>query len=232
MFLDMNRVPWLSKNTIREHADALLSDYEAVHEIPVEPPIPVENIIETHLGFILEYEDLQGILGFDDILGATWLNQKRITINEKLLEKNLGRMFFTCGHEIGHVLLHSTCVSETEDDILHPYQEQKIVCRTTAAKKRGEWQADYFAACLLMPEEKVRKAYDHVFGTSPLIIHNEKSCFDKNLPLFDPAWDRAKDFALMVMEEGKFTNVSKEAMRVRLEDLGLLINNTHNQLAL
>jgi len=95
MFFDINRVPWLSKNTIREHADVLLSDYEAAQEIPVESPIPVEHIIEGHLGFILEYEDLQGILGCDDILGATWLDQKKIAINEKLLEGNLGRMFFT-----------------------------------------------------------------------------------------------------------------------------------------
>lgn len=224
----MNKVPWLSRNTIREHADALLSDYEASRGIPVEPPIPVENIIEAHLGFILEYEDLQGILGFDDIMGATWLDQKRIAINEKLLEKNLGRMFFTCGHEIGHVLLHSMYVSEREVDASQPYREQKIVCRVKASKKRGEWQADYFAASLLMPEEKVRMAYERVFGTAPLIIHNKKSCFDR-LPLFDLSWDRTKDFALMVMEEGNFSNVSKEAMRVRLEDLGLLVNNTHNQ---
>ena len=74
----------------------------------------------------------------------------------------------------------------------------------------------------------MRQAFKQVFGNSPLIIHNKKSCLSKNL--FDPAWDRVKDFALMVMEAGTFTNVSKEAMRVRLEDLGLLIDNTQNQL--
>ena len=226
MFFDMNKVPWLSKETISQQADELLFDYEVTQEIPIEPPIPVENIIEVHLGFTLEYEDLQKILGFEDILAATWLNQKRIAIDEKLLEKNLGRLFFTCGHEVGHVLLHAKIVSETEDSIRKHSSKQNIVCRVTAAKKRGEWQADYFAACLLMPEERVRKAYDQVFGEAPLIIHNTKSCFDKNLFLFDPAWDRVKDFALMVIEAGNFTNVSKEAMRVRLEDLGLLINNT------
>jgi len=231
MFFDMNRVPWLSKGTIRGQAETLLSDYAASQDIPVEPPIPVENIIEAHLGFVLEYDDLQGMLGFDDILGATWLDQKRITINEKLLDNTLGRMFFTCGHEIGHILLHAASVSATEDDPSPPYPGQQILCRVKAARKRGEWQADYFAACLLMPEDRVRKAYHNLFGTTPLIIHNKKSCFDRNLPLFDLSWDRAKDFALMVMEAGNFTNVSKEAMRVRLEELGLLVNNTHNQLA-
>jgi hypothetical protein len=81
-----------------------------------------------------------------------------------------------------------------------------------------------------MPEENVRRAYSSIFGTSPLIIYNKKSCFNRSLPLFDPAWERVNEFALMVMENGNFTNVSKEAMRVRLEELGLLINNTQNRL--
>ncbi len=227
MFFDMNKVPWLSKEAISQHAEVLLRDYEISLEIPVEPPIPVENIIEAHLGFILEYDDLQEYLGFDDILGATWLNQKKIIINEKLLEKNIGRMFFTCGHEIGHILLHNPYVTDAAGDPSHPYARQEIVCRATANKKRGEWQADYFSACLLMQEESVRRAYNKVFGDNPLIIHNSTSCFARNLPLFDLAWDRANDFASMVIEEGNFTNVSKEAMRVRLEELRLLINNTH-----
>jgi len=230
MFYDMDKVPWVSKQEIKAEADSLLLDYEISQGIPVETPIPVENIIESHLGFVLEYEDLQDILGFDDVLGATWLQQKRIVINENLLKENLGRMFFTCGHEIGHILLHNKYVLEVERDSLDTYARQGIVCREKGSKKRGEWQADYFAACLLMPEENVRMAYNKVFGPSPLIIHNKKSCFARGRFLFDPAWDRVKDFALMVMEAGSFTNVSKEAMRVRLEGLGLLIDNTQNQL--
>lgn len=230
MFYDMDKVPWVSKQEIKAEADSLLVDYEISQGIPVEIPIPVENIIENHLGFVLEYEDLQGIFGFDDVLGATWLKRKRIVVNEKLLKENLGRMFFTCGHEIGHILLHTKYLPEAAGDSSQPYARQEIVCRETTSKKRGEWQADYFSACLLMPEEKVHKAFEQVFGSSPLIIHNKKSCFDRCLPVFDPSWDRVKDFASMVMEAGNFTNVSKEAMRVRLEDLGLLIDNTQNQL--
>jgi len=155
----MNNVTWLSKQEIKQQADLLLLDYEIARGMPVKPPIPVEHIIESYLGFVLEYEDLQQILGFDDILGATWLKQKRIVINNRLLKENLGRMFFTCGHEIGHILLHSKYVSETGGDSSDYYKRQGILCREIASKKRGEWQADYFSACLLMPEEKVRMAF-------------------------------------------------------------------------
>jgi len=230
MLFDMDRVSWLSKEHIKAEAALLVENYALFRGTEVEPPIPLEHIIEAYLGFTLEYEDLEELIGFSDVLGATWLRQKRIAINERLLQENVGRMFFTCGHEIGHIMLHSRYISGNKEKPLKRSVEQEIVCREVASKKRGEWQADYFAACLLMPEENVRRAYSSIFGTSPLIIYNKKSCFDRSLPLFDPAWDRVNEFALMVMENGNFTNVSKEAMRVRLEELGLLINNTQNRL--
>lgn len=230
MLFDMDRVSWLSKEHIKTEAALLLDDYSFFRGMEVEPPIPLEHIIEAYLGFTLEYEDLEELLGFGDVLGATWLRKKRIAVNERLLKENIGRMFFTCGHEIGHIVLHSHYVAEIEENPSPSDEGEEIVCREITSRKRGEWQADYFAACLLMPEENVRRAYSRIFGTSPLIIYNKKSCFDRSLPLFDPAWDRVNEFALMVMENGNFTNVSKEAMRVRLEDLGLVINNTQNRL--
>ena len=230
MLFDMDRVSWLSKEHIKAEAALLVENYALFRGAEVEPPIPLEHIIEAYLGFTLEYEDLEELIGFSDVLGATWLRQKRIAINENLLQENVGRMFFTCGHEIGHIMLHSRYISGTGEKPAKRSAEQEIVCREVASKKRGEWQADYFAACLLMPEENVRRAYSNIFGTSPLIIYNKKSCFDRSLPLFDPAWDRVNEFALMVVERGNFTNVSKEAMRVRMEELGLLIDNTQNRL--
>jgi len=230
MFFDMDRVNWLSKEQIKSEAALLLDSYSFFRGMEAEPPIPVEHIIEAYLRFTLEYEDLEEIIGFSDVLGATWLRQKRIAINEKLLGKNIGRMVFTCGHEIGHIVLHSRYIAGHEEKALKRTGGQEIVCREVASKKRGEWQADYFAACLLMPEENVRRAYRGIFGPSPLIIYNKKSCFDRSLPLFDPAWDRVNEFARMVIENGNFTNVSKEAMRIRLEELGMLINNTQNRL--
>jgi hypothetical protein len=230
MLFDMDRVSWLSKEHIKSEAALLLDNYSFFRGMEVEPPIPLEHIIEAYLGFTLEYEDLEELIGYSDVLGATWLRQKRIAINEKLLRENIGRMFFTCGHEIGHIVLHSRYIAGHEEKPVKRTGEQEIVCREVASKKRGEWQADYFAACLLMPEENVRRAFTTIFGKSPLIIHNQKSCFGRSLPLFDPAWDRVNEFAQMVIDNGNFSNVSKEAMRVRLEELGLLINNTQNRL--
>jgi len=100
-----------------------------------------------------------------------------------------------------------------------------VVCRLSASKLRGEWQADYFSSCLLMPQEEVENAYKRAFGFTPIFIYNEKSCFGRNNPVvIDPALDTTKEIAQKVIQEGNFTNGSKEAMCYRLNELGLLVN--------
>src|SRR4030042_2785528 len=108
---------------------------------------------------------------------------------------------------------------------LHNNDQPTVVCRLSASKLRGEWQADYFSSCLLMPQGEVENAYNIAFGTAPILIYNEKSCFGRNNPIvIDPALDTAKEIAQKVIREGNFTNVSKEAMCYRLNELGMLVN--------
>ena len=150
MLFDMDRVSWLSKETIKEDAKLLVENYAFFRGAEVEPPILLEHTIEAYLGLTLEDENLDEVLGFNDVLGATWLRQKRIAVNGKLLQENSAACF-SCGHEINHIMLHSRDFRKLGDGC-------KTECRTGnrlpggSHKKRGGWQADYFAACLLMPE--------------------------------------------------------------------------------
>ena len=50
-----------------------------------------------------------------------------------------------------------------------------IFCRTSHARKRAEWQADYMAACLLMPEIRTRRAYHTAVSDKPLLLVNRQS---------------------------------------------------------
>lgn len=231
MMVDMSNVSFLSKAEIQQKASELLDQWGAFTGKEIEPPIPVEAIAEKYLEFTLEYDNLDEMLGLPGVLGATWAKEKRMVINHSLLEGVEGRIAFTCGHEVGHWILHRKYLFDQEIGFCRfGFQADPIiVCRIATSKLRGEWQADYFSACLLMPEEEVVKAYQKVFGQAPLMIFNEKSCFGRNHPVdfvFDPALDTIKEIAQKVIHEGKFTNVSKEAMCYRLNDLGLIINLT------
>jgi len=226
---NMDSVRWMPKEEITFLASNLAERYEAFVGTPIMPPIPIEHLIEKFLQISLEYDDLQSKLDLPDILGATWIKERKIVIDESLLsEDQHGRMSFTMAHEVGHWCIHRKAFS---GPVARLDSRPEIVCRESGAKSRGEWQADCFAASLLMPEMAVRTAFAQTFGFKPLAIYNHKSIVPRSLFTLDIAWEHASEVAGVVIEEGRFTNVSKTAMRIKLEELGLLINRSPERLA-
>ena len=226
---DMASVRWMPREEITFLASNLLENYEAYTGQEVTPPIPIEAIIERFLNLRLEYDDLKSRFALADILGATWIKEKRIVIDRSLLDEDeLGRMFFTMAHEVGHWCIHRQAFM---GPAARRSSRREIVCRESGARARGEWQADYFDAALLMPEMPVREVFADVFGFKPIVIHNQRSIVPKSLFWLDLAWEHAGEIARAVIDKGRFTNVSKAAMRIRLEELGLLVNRTCERLA-
>ncbi len=227
--LDMNKVPWLTPSEICHEAGRLLDQWSTFIGQKAKPPIPVESIAENYLGITVEYDDLQEILGISDVLGATWVESKTMVINCSLVDGAEGRVTFTCGHEIGHWILHRKYLFQhfSRKEPLRVHPSPTVVCRKSTSKLRGEWQADYFAACLLMPSIEVQDAFEGAFGSEPLALYNKKSCFGRrNSIVLDPALDTVKEIAQRIIDCGNFMNVSKESMGYRLVELGLLVNLT------
>jgi hypothetical protein len=218
------KVPWLTKQRIVEAASGLIADYEAMAGYPVAPPIPVEDMIERLLGLKLSFEDLETILGSKGVLGATYVGARLICINERLLEQGPeGRLIFTCAHEVGHWVLHRRYAQVQTRQAVN---RDVIVCRMGNARERIEWQADYFAGCLLMPQKEVVNAFRTAFERDALVLHNMKSTIGPPSPFVDPCVENWARIAAMMCEAGGFTNVSMHAMIIRLQELGLLINRT------
>ena len=218
------KVQWLPKETIARSASDLLQGYEKVVAHPIHPPIPAEDIIERYLCLSLSFEDLEARLGMEDVLGATFVRSKTISINQKLLEKKTeGRMMFTCAHEAGHWVLHRQYVEEARR---RGDREVGIICRTKDARLPEEWQADYFASCLLMPEQGVRGAFSQVWGGNVMVLDNVGSRLGGTSVCVDPCVRNWPFIADAVREAGGFSNVSKGAMIIRLRELGLVRNET------
>ena len=100
------------------------------------------------------------------------------------------------------------------------------MCRLRDAKEPIEWQADYFAACLLMPEKEIREAFQKVCSPEPVVINNVRSSVEEGSRSAEPFVEQWPFIAAAMCESGGFSNVSKQAMVIRLQDLGLLINKT------
>ncbi|NWG26488.1 MAG: hypothetical protein HXY30_19075, partial [Pseudorhodoplanes sp.] len=119
-----------------------------------------------------------------------------------------------------------------QTSLLEPNAAPSVVCRTSQAKERIEFQADLYASCLLMPRKLVFAAWDKAFPDrkqrvlqpATPIDHPfvEIARFECRIPgtEFTETDDQALDgFAKPFAE--RFL-VSPIAMRIRLERLGLL----------
>ena len=54
------KVPRIPKEEIANIATGVLAEYQTIVGHPIEPPIPVEDIIESHLGLRLGFMDFDG----------------------------------------------------------------------------------------------------------------------------------------------------------------------------
>src|ERR1700704_1951152 len=142
--------------------------YASACGIPIEPPIPIEDIVEKHLKLAIEFDDTHGLFGVPragdvpDILGAIFFEEARIVIDESLDPEEYpareGRYRFTLAHEGGgHWRLHRHLFAKdpAQSALFGGPAAPSIVCRSSQAKERVEWQGDFYASCLLMPRKLV-----------------------------------------------------------------------------
>ena len=213
----------------------------------LEPPIPIEDIVEKHLKLGIEFDDTHDLFGVPrtgdgsdpDILGAMFFEEARIVIDESLDPEEYpareGRYRFTLAHEGGgHWRLHRHLFAKdpAQSTLFGGPAAPSVICRSSQAKERVEWQADFYASCLLMPRKLVFAAWDEMFPDRKQRVLQPAAPIDHPFAEiarfecrirgaeFTESDDQAlESFAKPFAE--KFL-VSPIAMRIRLEKLGLL----------
>src|SRR5262249_29105313 len=165
------RVPYIADETIERDAEALLAQYAAAKGVEIKAPIPIEDIVEKYLKLHVEFYDLRRLFGLPggrkpDIFGAIWLDSGEIVIDESLDPEEHPlreeRYRFTLAHEGGgHWRLHRPLVQANS---CQEAQRSIVVCRSSQANERVEFQANLYASCLLMPRKLVMEAWLDKFG--------------------------------------------------------------------
>lgn len=161
------------------------------------PPIELIGDIMKRRGIIFEDRDED-----DDEFCGVYIEiekAKIIFVNANLYPP---RKNFTIAHELGHHFL------------AHPLQDGAIICNTSVIlgndKPEIEKEADYFAACLLMPQN---------------LMKQKKREFDENChsgvdSLHNTGQQEQTDALIKYLCQ--FFQVSKEAMGYRLEALKMI----------
>ncbi|MBK9126309.1 MAG: ImmA/IrrE family metallo-endopeptidase [Phycisphaerales bacterium] len=227
-------VPYLTAREIEQRAMALLADYERRHGPVVEPPVPIDEILELHLGLQLEFGDLSARLGRPGVLGALLTSERCIAIDGQLdpntHPRQEGRYRFTLAHEVGHWVLHRDHQGAT---LVELATEDMSQAGRSRERQRIEVQANLFASCLLMPRLLVRRVWRDIRGSdSPFCVEavDERSAYATLRAVLgsvlSPDDERGPDDVLLEHFSRPFAarfQVSAEAMRIRLEQLQLVI---------
>jgi hypothetical protein len=214
----MMQVPYISPERIERDAEALLAEFARGRQVVITPPIAIEDVLEKHLKLGIEFDDLhkrtgirrRGLGLYADIIGAMVFQERRIVIDPSLDPvvdpSQEGRYRFTLAHEGGgHWRLHR--------DLFLGSGEASIVCRSNQPYNRAEWQANFYASCLLMPRSLI-------FATWRQIAGSDAVCRRLAATDASPSCAAAADQAAWEMAE-RFL-VSPAAMLIRLEKLALL----------
>lgn len=120
--------------------------------------------------------------------------------------ENIGRRNFTIAHELGHYFLE------------HLLQGNSFYCSDDAIAEESqttspiEHEANHFASCLLMPEEKVRNAFGAMLANSRKATSKDFLCV--NAQTFNIWRGICTDLT-------KRYGVSESALRYRLQQLGV-----------
>ena len=248
------KVPYLQEEQIERDASALLTEYEHERGVRIVRAVPIEDIIEKHLRLSIEFGDMHVLIGVPrsglglepDILGAMFFDERRIVIDESLdPEENPakeGRYRFTLAHEGGgHWRLHRHLFAKNpaQVSLFNDPAPPSVVCRSSQAKEPVEWQADFYASCLLMPRKLVMAAWGEMFpDRKPRVI---QSAMPVAHPFVDVPriecridclnWPETDDDVLdrIARPLAEQFLVSPIAMRIRLEKLGLLLRGVPHQ---
>ncbi len=121
--------------------------------------INIDSIIEFTYDLEISWENIDHLSKDGVVLAAINPKNKIIYMNETqkdLFTKNVGTMNFSKAHELGHWILHVTKQRDYEQ--ISFLEGETYLCRGGLKKPPEEFQADMFAASILMPKKIITGA--------------------------------------------------------------------------
>lgn len=229
---------YMSPEDLEFAAISLLSSFEKKSGRILLPPVPLDQIIENHLGLTIQFSPMK-----PNELGSLSVLQKIVTINERLGDgtpQTEGRYNFTLAHEAAHEILHAPRLRQKAAMpllFMDSQLEQTILCRTDNQKAVVEYQANTTGAAIAMPKRLVLEVWKDRFGDI-LQLEEESllACLRRDADFVSEICrKRGSDDDNNLLQEhfrpmAKVFAVSPEALCIRLKTLGLLGSSNNREL--
>lgn len=207
---------FLSKKIITGISEQILSAFNP-NVVARGNPLPLEDFM-VH---VTEHYGLQFVVDIPfepekSHLNGYYLRKDRtIFINPEL--QGSGQFTFVCVHEIAHFILHenlkiSQTLYEEQEDSKYDYATGKY--KLNKEKHWIEWQANYLAACLIMPEYSLM--WQLINWQVNRGISKRGYIWVDNQPC------NILDFKVAMVRLAFIFQVSTSVLEIRMRDLGII----------
>jgi len=234
-----SKVPFLAPKHIEDEAALLLAEFGNSHGAVTAPPIPIDDIVDVYLRLTVEFKNFQELFKVGEIHGVLWVDEKIVGVDIGLDPEEhpakRGRYHFTLAHEAGHWRLHRQYYQHRADQqslLLDGTEQPSYVCRSTD-RSPVEIQANRFAASLLMPRDMIKQAWHEWRGNmEPIYLSdlraNQRQILTAEMLRRGSVKPGENGIDEMLLEHAsrplaELFQVSAQAMRIRLEDVKLLL---------
>lgn len=202
-------VPFLEPNSIAEHCMKLMASVR--HTSGRAPLEKICQELAAASGLQIVYEVLP-----PGVLGTISFNPARIQI-DAVQTKDTGRTRFTIAHEIGHLQLGHGHFLSRDVVRLADIDLERMPVVEIEDMARMEWQANYFASCLLLPQQ------DLLWTVRQKATELGLSDRGHGLLYLDAQPHNRHAFYAVTGYIMRKYDVSRAVVSIRLKELGLLV---------
>lgn len=203
------RVPFIEKARIEKTAAGILSMLQHA-----SIATPLQSVCD-HLKAACDLSVERMARLAEGVLGQISFNPDTILIDDQQAETR-ERQRFTLAHELGHYALgHKSFITrESCSEIdLDPESSGRRYLREV---RRLEWQANYFASCLLLPRDSFQREFFKRIRSIGLTDRGYGHLYVDNQACNQKAYFEVTSRLMSMF------GVSRSAIRIRMLDLGLL----------
>lgn len=204
-----SQVKYFSKDTLENMAKDILIQVDYLDGVVCLSDLLSHEVLNS----VKLYKDVIPSVHEKNLLGRVDFKSNEIFIYKKEVEDKK-RDRFTLAHELSHILLeHSRYLDKDsleEDDLAN----LEILDNSMIAKL--EFQANYLASCLLVPNDQLAKAFSKIYFESGLKRRGVFWIYLDNQP------ENKMIANNIVSKLSRYFDVSKSVIKIRLIGFGLL----------
>lgn len=141
-----------TRNAIEEEANALLSRLGVDSTSPVDPVAVANELGLKVYNATFDDEGIHGLIAKRPSSTSIYVN-----VNDRPVRKR-----FTVAHELGHFVLHLAAGEGEFIDTQDNFRTVQDPDTPWDSVRRAEWEANVFAAALLMPRDAILRAWKEI----------------------------------------------------------------------